>query len=331
MTSTSPTTSTPRNGTAPSTAHVEHSAILAAPAATLSRLLGEIEHWPLVFGPVVYAAVAEDRPHGVDLWVHTDGRVVHWTGEQWAQPDGLRFTFRPRPNAAGTSGGSGAVHGAWLLESQGSASTRVTLSWGARPAGDLATDTLFGDGAPADRLAEFAAYAELGEARSALVFAFEDTVHARGTADDALRFLARVQDWPGAISHVAAVTLDEPAPGVQFVGTAVRTGDGSVQEVPSVRLCLADRVVYTPLTVPPFASAHLGEWIVAQRTDGTAAITGRHTVALRPDRITAAFGPHATPADARSRVRAALGAHSLATLEAARNHAESPAASTTGG
>jgi aromatase len=312
--------------TSPITAHAQCSVILAAPAAALSRLLGEIERWPLVFGPIVYAAAAEDRPHGVDLWVHADGgRVVHWTGEQWAQPDGLRFTFRRRPTAAG------AVHGAWTLESQGPASTRVTLSWGARPGKDRAVDSPFGAGGPADRLAEFAAYAELGESHSALVFAFEDTVHARGSAEDALRFLARVQDWPGAISHVAAVTLDEPEPGVQFVGTAVRTGDGGVQEVPSIRLCMADRVVYTPLTVPPFASAHLGEWIVTRRPDGTAAITGRHTVALRPDRIAAAFGPHATPADARSRVRAALGAHSLATLEAARSHAESLAATTTGG
>jgi aromatase len=329
LTSTSPTTPTPLSEPAPTPAHAQCSAILAAPEAVLSRLLGEIGHWPLVFGPVVYAAAALDRPHGVDLWVHADGRVVHWTGEQWAQPDGLRFTFRRRPIAAGP--GAGAVHGAWTLESQGPASTRVTLSWGARPGGGRAADSPFGAGDPAGRLAEFAAYAELGESRSALVFAFEDTVHAHGAAEDALRFLARVQDWPGAISHVAAVTLDEPEPGVQFVGTAVRTGDGGVQNVPSIRLCLADRVVYTPLTVPPFASAHLGEWIVARRPDGTAAITGRHTVALRPDRIAAAFGPHATPADARSRVRAALGAHSLATLEAARSHAESLAATTTGG
>lgn len=331
MTATSSTSPPSRNGPAPKRAHAEYSMTLAAPAPTLYRLLSEVERWPLVFGPVVYAAAAESRPHGVNLWLHADGRVERWSGELWTRPYGLRFEFHRQPAASGSGGASAAVYGSWDLEALASASTRVTLSWRTDPADADAIHTPIAVADPAGRVADLAAFAELGDALDALVFSFEDTLRAAGDADDALWFLSRVQDWPGAISHVATVKLDEPEPGVQFVHTGVRTPDGGVHEIPSVRICLPDRIVYTPLTVPPFASAHLGEWIVARRADGTAAITGRHAVALHPDRIAAAFGPHATPADARSRVRAMLGAHSLATLEAARSHAESRTATQPGG
>ncbi len=329
---TPPTSAGPvsRNGPVPDGIRTAHTVMLSSPAPILRRLLGEVERWPLVFGAVVYAATAEGPRPGADLWLHADGRVARWSGELRTRPDGSRLETRisRRPAASGTP--NAAVRVSWTLEAVGPASTRVTLSQEADPAEDEA-DFPFGESGLVSLLADLAVFADLGDALDEWVFAFEDTVCAQGAAADALRFLARAQDWPGAISHVASVRLDEPEPGVQFAVTGVRAPGGGVQKVPSVRVSLPDRVAYTPLTVPPFASAHLGEWIVAQRAEDTVAITGRHTVALRPDRIAAAFGPRTTAADARSRVRAALGAHSLATLEAARRHTETTRATQPGG
>jgi aromatase len=307
----------------PTKERAEHTVTIQASAEHLRRLLTGTGRWPVLFGPVVY--VAPDRaatagiPTALDLWTRHGDRVVHWTGSHRLAPSGLRLDFRYTAVGFPATG----VSGRWTLEPLGPDSTRLTLRHQS-PRGSAAAEALFGD-----LLADLRRHAELGDQLDALVFTFEDTVRTDGSVRHAYAFLREVQGWPGAVSHVAAVTLAEPVPDVQHVRTSVRSPDGAVTEIPSVRVCLPqDRVVYTPLTVPPFATAHLGEWIVGTAADGRTTVTGRHTVALDGDRISAAFGPGTTPADARRRVRAALGAHSLATLDAARVHAESHLAST---
>ncbi|MFC1437665.1 SRPBCC family protein [Streptacidiphilus sp. N1-10] len=301
------------------TARTEHTVTIQAPADVLRRLITRTERWPVLFEPVVYAAPNPNpglnpgpEPE-LELWTRHDDRIVHWSGTHRLDPHGLRLDFRY--TAVGHP--ATAVSGRWTLEPLDPGTTRVTLHHESRRARSV-WERLF-----AEQLPVLRRHAELGAELDALVFTFEDTLRSHGSPEDVHAFLYRVQGWPGAVSHVAAVTLEEPAPGVQQVTTSVRAPDGSVTAIPSVRVRLRDRIVYTPLTVPPFATAHLGEWIVATGSDGLTSVTGRHTVALAPTRIAAAFGPGTTPADARSRVRAALGAHSLATLDAARAHAES--------
>ncbi|MFC8450422.1 hypothetical protein [Kitasatospora sp. NPDC057223] len=316
------------------TSPTEHAVTVRAPAATLLRLLTEVRRWPVLLEHVVYALPADAgaTPAGrARFWTRDGERVTRWDARHDVTFDGLRIDFRynpvpepvlepvpkpapkPVPESPAVTAAPAPASGCWALEPLGPGTTRLTLRQDAAGPSPLGPDVL-------DALRR---HGESLHGPDELVFTFQDTVRTDGSPEAAYEFLWKVQDWPGAVSHIATVSLTQSAPGVQHVLSGVRAADGSVQDVPSVRLGLArDRVVYTPLTVPPFASAHLGEWIVGLDAKGTTTITGRHTVALRADRIAAAFGPAATPADARRRVRTALGAHSLATLDAARAHAE---------
>lgn len=297
---------------------------IRASAAAVTGLLADLPRWPTLFEPVVYAEPAGQPGGEATLWTRTgEDRAVRWRGTQRVRDGGSALDFDWRADGPYGSGAHGAPDGP-------APEQRLTGTWQARPLGpertELALELTAVPAAGSFLTPAFAGSlrdrAEAGPAAGELVFTFQDTVRVQGPAAEVYAFLRDARRWPGAVSHVASAELREPQPGVQHVRSGIRAADGSVQHVPSLRICLPDRVVYKPLTVPPFASAHVGEWIVADAGDGTTRLTGRHTVALRAERIAAAFGPVATAADARSRVRAALGAHSLTTLDAARAHAE---------
>ncbi|WP_131767546.1 SRPBCC family protein [Candidatus Protofrankia californiensis] len=311
--------------------HAEQSVRVRAPADAVLALLTDLRLWPVLFEPVVYAepGPAADPNGPAALWTRAGERhVVRWSGTQSVRADegvvDFRWSARPQgaeaPGSAGDapaarSAGSTELAGRWSAQPLPAGGTLLTLRLAAAPA-----DISFLGPSFVRTLRE---RAEAGRAAADLVFTFQDTVRVRGHAADVYTFLRDAGRWPGAVSHIASVELSEPVPGVQHVLSGIRAADGTVQQVPSLRLCLPpDRVVYTPLTVPPFASAHLGEWIVTEAENGTVSVTGRHTVALRPNRIATAFGPGVTADDARRRVRVVLGAHSLATIDAARAHAE---------
>lgn len=282
-----------------------------ASAARVIALLADLARWPTLFEPVLHAEPAGESGGPATLWTRAgEDRAVRWHGTQHVRDGESAVDFDWRADGAEPR----RLTGTWRARELAPERTELVLEPAAAPAAGSFLTPAFA-GALRDR-------AEVGPAAAELVFTFQDTLRVQGPAAEVHAFLRDAGRWPGAVSHVASAEVRETAPGVQYVRSGIRLTDGGVQYVPSLRLVLPDRVVYKPLTVPAFASAHVGEWIVADLGDGAARLTGRHTVALRAERIAAAFGPVATPADARSRVRAALGAHSLTTLDAARAYAE---------
>ncbi|MCZ9344803.1 hypothetical protein NGM37_44355, partial [Streptomyces sp. TRM76130] len=61
-----------------------------------------------------------------------------------------------------------------------------------------------------------------------------------------------------------------------------------------------------------------GEWAFEDLADGRVRVTSRHRVIIDADALAALPRPPASPADARTAVRNALGANSRATIAAAQ-------------
>jgi hypothetical protein len=169
---------------------------------------------------------------------------------------------------------------------------------------------------------ELAEAAALPGGPAAWAYTFEDVVHTHGKAADVYEFVRRLDLWPERLAHVEDVVYEEDGQGVQTVVTTIAAADATLHRIPSIRLCLGgDRVLYKPSTVPPVARAHVGQWSVVQHADEVT-VAGRHTVVLDPAGVRRTLGADAGIEDATRLVRAALGAHSIATLEAAKAFAE---------
>lgn len=120
----------------------------------------------------------------------------------------------------------------------------------------------------------------------------------RRRVQDAYAFLHDAGACPERLPHVAALSLEEPAPGVQFFDMTTAAPDGSEHTTRSVRITLAPRlIVYKQLVPPALLSAHTRHWSFVEtperarlcaahdddRAVGTAAVGRRHD---RPRRAT---------------------------------------------
>ncbi|MDV6286807.1 hypothetical protein [Rhodococcus jostii] len=172
-------------------------------------------------------------------------------------------------------------------------------------------------------VADLLTAADLPGGPGAWLYTFEDSVRTHGRVADVLEFLRKLEVWPEHLAHVHDVTYVEDEDGIQTVSTTVLAHDGTPHQIPSIRICLDHaRVIYKPLTVPPIAHAHLGQWLVEQHAEYVT-VSGRHTVALDPAGMRRVLGDGAAVDRASRHVRAALGKHSLDTLDAAKSYAES--------
>jgi hypothetical protein len=280
-------------------------------ARPVDRILAEVHSWPLFAGPVIHARAltATDDVETFELWLEDDGAVRSVNLERRTSEELTTLVF-----------GAGA----------GAPATVVRYHGDIAGAMDIETTPATGTGAgttlPVERvvrqiLAELTESAELPGGPGVWVYTFEDVVRTHGTVGDVFEFLRRLELWPDSLAHVQDVTYDEDD-GVQTVWTTVLGDDGTRHLIPSIRICLAStRVVYKPLTVPPIARAHLGQWSAEQHAD-CVTVSGRHTVALDPAGVRQVLGDDATIEAATRLVRSALGKHSLDTLEAAKYFAE---------
>lgn len=269
------------------------------------RVLADVTAWPLFASSVIYARALEvtDEAETFDLWLSTTAGVRRVALRRRTVEEVTELGFGPGPGAPTTvlryhadtrvierdTDGAGGVFGAAI--------TRLL---------DELTESAALPGGPDD-----------------WVYTFEDVVRTHGRVLDLFDFLRRLELWPQRLAHVHDVDYTEDADGVQTVRLTVVGPDGTRHPVPSIRLCLGgSRVVYKPATVPPIARAHLGQWSVSQHA-GEVTVSGRHSVLLDPAGITRVLGAGAGLDQATRLVRSALGAHSLATLEAAKTYAES--------
>ncbi|MBV2365257.1 aromatase/cyclase [Streptomonospora nanhaiensis] len=291
-----------------------HAVAVDADPDTVFGLLSDVRRWPWIFGPTVHADYLErdGATERLRIWATAGERVRGWTSVRTRDTARRRISFQqsrpPAPVAAMT--------GEWRVAPSGPG-TRVELRHEFRAVADSPADL--------DRITEAVdrnSTAELGALAAAagidpdeLLVDFTDTVELPGPAAAAYALLRDAGAWPALLPHVRRVRLREEDEGVQWLEMDTAHGDEAPHTTVSVRLCLPpDLIVYKQLTRPAFMAAHTGSWRLA-REGGRLLAHARHTVLLDRAAALAALGGAGSLAQARARVRAALGGNSRATLE----------------
>ncbi|WP_101258516.1 aromatase/cyclase [Streptomyces barkulensis] len=319
----------------------EHAVVVDAPADTVYGLVADVSAWPQVFGPTIHVEVLEEHADEqlLRIWATANDQVRSWTSHRILDSRARTVSFRQVASAHPVA----SMGGKWLVEPNDDGGSRVVL---------LHDYTAVDDDPAAVELIERAvdrnSRAELTALRNAaersggaredggrtgaedggLRFTFSDSVDITGSAEDVFAFLDRADLWPERLPHVARIGLEEsPSDGggstVQRMDMDTRSPDGSLHNTMSVRVCFPDRsvIVYKQLRVPVVMSGHTGRWEIEPHGKGVRA-TSWHTVTLDPEGVRQLLGPDATLAEARTKVRQALGANSTTTLRHAKRFAE---------
>ncbi len=310
--------------TAPATHVTEHSITVAAPPEAVYALVADVSGWPQIFGPTVHVEVPEDRDGSqlLRIWAFANGQVRNWTSRRTLDPVAGSIGFRQVVSAPPVA----SMGGEWRVEKT-EGGTRVILLHDYQAVDDapeavelIETAVERNSGA---ELAALKAAAEQGGLRDELCFTFSDSVHIEAGVQDVFSFLDRADRWPERLPHVARLELKEDEPGLQHMTMDTRGPDGSVHTTTSVRVCFAERglIVYKQTEMPPVMTGHTGRWVIEPDGTGVSA-TSWHTVTLNPEGVRRALGPDATLADARAKVRQALGTNSSTTLRLAKEFTE---------
>jgi aromatase len=310
----------------PGRREVEHDIRVDAPAATVYRLLAEVENWPRIFPPTVHVHQLErtGNEQRIEVWATANGEAKTWTSLRILDPERLQIRFSqevsPPPIAA--------MSGVWLMEPVADGGTLVRLLHDYRAVGDdpdglawidRAVDSNSRSELESLKINVEAAAGSKGE----LSMSFEDTVRIAGAVEDVYDFINNAQLWPERLPHVARVWLDEVTPGLQILEMDTLTLDGSKLTTRSVRVCFPPRrIVYKQIRLPSLLTMHTGSWQFEDDGEGGVAATARHTVMLGARNITAVLGVGAGIGQARDYVRGALSVNTMATLGYAKVYAE---------
>lgn len=306
------------------TRQVEHEITAEAPAATVYRLIAEVENWPRIFPPTIYVdhlerGADEER---IRIWATANGAAKSWTSRRTLDPDNLRITFRQEVSAPPVA----AMGGTWIIEPLSDTRSRIRLLHDYRAVDDDPDGLRWIDEA-VDRnsrseLAALKENVELAHGAGDIAFSFEDTVRIAGSAKDVYDFVNDAHLWQERLPHVARVRFEEPAPGLQVLEMDTRAKDGSTHTTKSYRVAFPHhRIAYKQVTLPALMTLHTGIWTFTEQEGGVAA-TSQHTVVLNTGNIAKVLGPEATVADARAYVQGALSTNSRATLNHAKDYAE---------
>ncbi|WP_406330752.1 aromatase/cyclase [Streptomyces sp. NBC_00203] len=308
----------------PDLREVAHEITVSAPAATVYRLIAEVDNWPRIYPRTVYAEqVPEaDGQELVRIWATTEASFEHWTALRTLDPERLRITFRP----TGFGPPLASMDGGWVIEPLSPAESRVRLlhafSVVDNDPGELKRIDSAVDRNSRTELADLKKSVEEAYLAEEFTFSFEDTERIAGSAEDVYDFVNEAQLWAERLPHVTEVRLDEDKPGLQTLETVTRAPDSSTHLSRSHRVCLPHRrIAYRQVTLPALLSLHTGSWTFEETAAGVAA-SARHTVVLNTANITAVLGPDATVTDARAYVRDALGGAGRAVLAHAKRYAE---------
>jgi len=304
---------------------VEHDITVSAAATDVYRLIAEIENWPRIFPPTVYADYAErsGQEERIRIWATANGDVKNWTSRRVLDPGSLRIAFRQEVSAPPVA----AMGGAWLIEPVSSRECRVRLLHDYRAIDDdpdgLAWINQAVDRNSRSELAALKANVEVDDGTSAgRLLSFADTVRIDGSAKDVYDFLNEAQLWEERLPHVARVDLQEKTPGLQILEMDTRGKDGSTHTTKSVRVCFPYRkIAYKQVTLPALMSLHNGYWQLEADGDGVLA-TSHHTVVINTANIRAVLGEAAGVAQARDLVKNSLSTNSRTTLAHAKQYAE---------
>lgn len=302
--------------------HMEHRISVAAPPQLVFDLVADVRRWPHVFPPTVHAEQVERLADGerIRIWATANGEPKAWVSRRRVDRDRLWVSFRQEMSQAPVA----AMGGEWIFTPNSDGTTEVRLLHDFDAVGeDPGAVEWIRRAVDSNSEAELAALrtaAERDEAEQ--LYSFADEVTLRGDRADVFEFLYAADRWPARLPHVARVELREETPGLQLLDMDTRTADGNLHHTTSVRVCLpSDTIVYKQLRTPPLLSLHTGRWSMRE-VGGTVVVTSAHTVVIRPAAVAELLGPNAGMAQARQRVRQALGGNSLATLRQAKKYAE---------
>jgi aromatase len=308
----------------PGPREVEHSIEVDAPPSEIYRLIAEVENWPQIFPPTIYADHLErsDTEEVIRIWATANGQAKSWSSRRNLEPGRLRVTFRQQVSAPPVA----EMSGQWIIEERVAGRSRVRLLHSYRSVDDdpdgLAWIDRAVDRNSRSELAALKTNVERYLASRELTFSFEDTVRIEGSAKDAYDFVNEAGLWSERLPHVATVRLSEDVPGLQTLEMDTRAKDGSTHTTKSYRVCLPhERIAYKQTTLPALLDLHTGCWTFRETEDGTFA-SSQHTVALNPGRVQEILGPDAGVEDARTYVHTALSTNSKATLGHAKAYAE---------
>lgn len=301
-----------------------HEVTVDAPPEDVYRLLAEVENWPLMFPPTIHVDCVRrgTDDERIRIWATANGEAKQWTSRRELDRESLRIGFRQEVSAPPVA----AMGGTWAIERAGDGKCLVRLFHDFRAVDDD-PDSLSWIESAVDRnsrseLGALREHAEAAARGGELLMTFEDSVRVDAPAKDVYDFLNEAAQWPQRLPHVARVRFEEPSPGLQLLEMDTSARDGSEHTTTSVRVCFPHhKIVYKQTRLPALMTVHTGQWTLTDAGQGVIAAS-RHSVAVNPDSITAILGPDAGVGDARTYIRAALSANSLATLGHAKNYAE---------
>jgi aromatase len=304
---------------------VEHQVTVSAPAATVYRLIAEVENWPQIFPPTVYVDRVEHsgQTERIRIWATANGVAKNWTSARLLDPAGRRIEFRQEVSTPPVA----AMGGTWLIEPISAGESRVRLQHDYLAVdNDPGSLSWIEEAVDHNSRSELAALKDAAEmiagAADDLMLSFEDTVQIDGTGKDVYDFINEAQLWQERLPHVARVSLTEDTPGLQILEMDTRTKDGSTHTTKSVRVCFPhSKIVYKQITLPALMTLHTGYWRVADDGDRVSA-TSQHTVVINAANITKFLGEDAGVPKAREFIRNALSTNSRATLGHAKEYAE---------
>lgn len=308
----------------PGRREVEHEVIVQAPAAVVYQLIAEVENWPQIFPPTVHVEHLERNgsEERIQIWATANGEAKTWTSRRELDPAAWCIEFRQEHSTPPV----GAMGGTWIVEPISEGESHVRLRHDYRAVDDDPAKLAWIDQA-VDRnsqseLAALKTNAELASGSAELLLTFADSVRIDGSAKDVYDFVNEAQHWSERLPHVARVSLQEDTPGLQLLEMDTRTKDGSLHTTKSVRVTFPpERIAYKQTQVPALMTLHTGLWTF-QETGGKVTATSQHTVAINEANIASVLGADANVEQARTFVRTALSANSLATLQHAQNYAE---------
>ncbi|MFF3329630.1 aromatase/cyclase [Streptomyces sp. NPDC002888] len=310
----------------PTVRHTRHEVLTSAPPERVFSLVADVTGWPQVFGSTVHAEVTEERDGEqlLRVWAFVNGEAGSWSSrrvlDRAAGTIGFRLVKTPPPLAS--------LDGEWCVEPDDGGAHVVLLRHYSVADDEPGAAERVARAVDHDGEAELAALrgsAEIAEQWPELTFSFGDSEEISGSARDVYGFLDRADAWPERLPHVVAARCTGEHGGVQVLDLETRSPDGSVQHSRSARVSFPERglLVYKRLTMPSLLAGHTGRWTVEQRGDGdTVTATSWHTVTLDPAGVRQVLGEGASPAEARSLVRHALGTNSTTTLRYAKEYAE---------
>jgi aromatase len=304
---------------------VEHHVTVQASADQVYQLIVAVQDWPHIFPPTVHAEVIESGGdwERIRIWATANGEVKNWTSRRELDASVRRIHFKAEVFRHPVA----EMSGTWLVEEQAGGGCLVRLLHAYRAVADDPDNLAWIDKATDENsrseLGALKAAAEAASSSQSPLLTFEDRVRVDGSARDVYDFLNEAQLWRDRLPHVMRVSLQEETPGIQVLEMDTKTKDGSAHTTKSVRVCLPHAsIIYKQTTLPPLMLVHTGRWQIDERPGGVD-VTSRHTVVINEAVIGKFLGETAGLAEAKQFVRNALSGNSMATLEHARQYAES--------